>query len=92
MTMRWTMLSISIVLLLGGCIQDLLADGAALAPDTETDASSTSTGEPLDPRPRQTAPGVQTVTGDDESTETSATTGDPGTTVRTRCRARGKKR
>ncbi len=74
MTMRWTMMFISIVLLLGGCIQDLLADGAALAPDTETDASSTSTGEP--PTPTTSAdPGVQTVTGDGASTGTSEETG-----------------
>jgi len=78
--MRWTMMSISIVLLLGGCIQDLLADGAALAPDTETDTSSTSTGEPPTPT-SSNDPGVQTATGIDESTETSATTGDPGTSA-----------
>jgi len=78
--MRWTMMLISIVLLLGGCIQDLLADGAALAPDTETDASSTSTGEPPTPT-TSNDPGVQTATGVDESTETSATTGDPGTSA-----------
>ncbi len=69
--MRWTKMSISIALLLGGCIQDLIAEGAGLAPTTEADASSTSsTGEP--PTPTTTAgSGVQTVTGDGASTGTS---------------------
>lgn len=72
--MRWMMMLISIVLLLGGCIQDLLAEGAGLAPDTEADASSTSTGEP--PTPTTTAgSGVQTVTGDGASTGTSVGSG-----------------
>jgi hypothetical protein len=81
--MRYTTLTISTLLLLGGCIQDLLADGAALAPDTETDASSTSTGEPSLPTTSSAGSGVQTVTGDAESTETSGSTSagtepDPG--------------
>ncbi|MBL9101551.1 MAG: hypothetical protein JNL82_11370 [Myxococcales bacterium] len=59
-------------LLLGGCIQDLLADGAALAPDTETDASSTSTGEPSTPTTTGVGSGgVHTVTGDSGSTGTT---------------------
>jgi len=73
---RYTTLTISTLLLLGGCIQDLLADGAALAPDTESDASSTSTGESSLPTTSSAGSGVQTVTGDAESTETSGSTGD----------------
>jgi len=68
--MRWTIKSISIALLLGGCIQDLLADGAALAPTTGADASSTSTGEPSTPT-TTAGSGVQTVTGAVASTGTS---------------------
>jgi hypothetical protein len=70
--MRWTILLFLASLLLGGCIQDLLADGAALAPDTETDASSTSTGEPSTPTTSGVGPGgVHTVTGDSGSTGTT---------------------
>jgi hypothetical protein len=70
--MRWTILLFWASLLLGGCIQDLLADGAALAPDTETDASSTSTGEPPTPTTSGFGPGgVHTVTGDSGSTGTT---------------------
>ena len=72
--MRYTTLTISTLLLLGGCIQDLLADGAALAPDTDNAASSTSTGEPSLPTTSSAGSGVQTVTGDTESTETSGST------------------
>lgn len=72
--MRYTTLTISTLLLLGGCIQDLLADGAALSPDTEADASSTSTGEPSLPTTSSAGSGVQTVTSDAESTETSGST------------------
>lgn len=68
--MHRTMMSISTALLLGGCIQDLLAEGAALAPDTGTEASSTSTGEPSTPT-TTAGSGVQTVTGDGVSTGTS---------------------
>jgi len=80
--MRRTTFLISTMLLLGGCIQDLLAEGAALAPDTETDASSTSTGEP--PTPTTSAgSGVQTVTGDEETTgpSTTSTGDDPGSST-----------
>lgn len=62
-------------ILLSGCIQDLLADGAALAPDTETDASSTSTGGPPTPTTSGGGPGVHTVTGDSTSTGTTEGTG-----------------
>jgi hypothetical protein len=68
--MRWTKMWISIALLLGGCIQDLIAEGAGLAPTTEADASSTSTGEPLTPTTTAGSE-VQTVTGDGASTGTS---------------------
>jgi hypothetical protein len=70
--MRRTTLLLWGSLLLGGCIQDLLADGAALAPNTETDASSTSTGEPSTPTTSGADPGgVHTVTGDSGSTGTT---------------------
>src|SRR5688572_3653285 len=76
MTMRLTTLLFWGSLLLGGCIQDLLADGAALAPDTETDASSTSTGEPSTPTTSGVGSGgVHTVTGDSGSTGTTEGTG-----------------
>ena len=78
--MRWTKMSISIALLLGGCIQDLIAEGAGLAPTTEAGSSSTSsTGEP--PAPTTSAgSGVQTVTGYEETTGPSTTSSgdDPG--------------
>ncbi len=82
-TMRQTMTMMSISsLLLGGCIQDLLEQGAELSPDTEAAASATSTGDP--PTPTTSAgvnsSPVQTVTGPpDETTSPSATT--PGTTT-----------
>jgi len=75
------MLSISSLLLLDGCIQDLLEQGAALLPDTETAASATSsTGEPVTPTTTEGVdlPPVQTVTGDVDSTGLDSTSAEPG--------------
>ena len=79
---RYTlMMSLPALLLAGGCIQDLLNEGDGLVSITATvDAGSTSsTGEPSTPTTSGGA-GVQTVTGDEESTGPSTTSsgGDPG--------------
>nr|WP_293175527.1 hypothetical protein [Nannocystis sp.] len=78
-----TTMSISSLLLLSGCIQDLLDQGAALAPDTETAASTTSTGEPPTPTTSDEANSspVATVTGPPDETTSPSTTQDPGTTM-----------
>ena len=79
---RYTLIkSLPALLLLGGCLQGLLNEGDGLVSisATEADASSTSTGEP--PTPTTSAGlGVQTVTGDEESTGPSMTSSgaDPG--------------
>jgi len=83
--MRQTITKMSISsLLLGGCIQDLLDQGAALTPDTETAASATSTGDPPTPTTSEgvNSSPVQTVTGSpDETTSSSTTMQEPGTTT-----------
>ena len=75
------MMSLPALLLAGGCIQDLLDEGDGLVSITATvDVSSTSsTGEPSTPT-TSAGSGVQTVTGDGESTGPSTTSsgGDPG--------------
>jgi hypothetical protein len=79
MTMRSYTLMISLLaLLLAGCIQGLLDEGDGLVSitATEADTSSTSTGEPPTPT-TSGASGVQTVTGDEESTGPSATSSGP---------------
>jgi hypothetical protein len=72
---RYTLIkSLPALLLLGGCLQDLLNEGDGLVSisATEADASATSTGEP--PTPTTSAgSGVQTVTGDEDSTGPSTT-------------------
>lgn len=72
---RYTLIkSLPALLLLGGCLQDLLNEGDGLVSisATEAVASSTSTGEP--PTPTTSADsGVQTVTGDEDSTGPSTT-------------------
>jgi len=79
---RYTLMkALPALFLQGGCIQDLLDEGASLVSitATEADASSTSTGEP--PTPTTSAgSGVQTVTGASEETG-ETTTFDPWTTT-----------
>jgi len=63
----------------GGCIQQLLSEGDGLVSitATETDGNSTSsTGEPPTP-PTSTDSGVQTVTGDQDSTGASPSSSGP---------------
>ncbi len=81
--MRRTMTTISLssLLLLDGCIQDILDEGAALTPDTVTAASTTSTGEPPTPTTSEgfdSGP-VATVTGppDEKTSSSTATTTSP---------------
>ena len=67
-------------LLLGGCLEGLLNEGDGLVSITATvDVSSSSTGEPSTPT-TSAGSGVQTVTGDEESTgsSTASSGGDPG--------------
>ena len=75
------MMSLLALFLAGGCIQGLLDEGDGLVSITATvDASSTSsTGEPSTPT-TSAGSGVQTVTGDEESTgpSTTSSAGDPG--------------
>jgi hypothetical protein len=68
--MRWTMMPMLSLLLAACGYQDLLAEGAALAPTTGADVSSTSTGEPSTPT-TSGGSSVNTVTGGGESTGTS---------------------
>jgi hypothetical protein len=74
------MKSFPALLLLGGCLQDLLneGDGLVSVSATEPDASSTSTGEP--PTPTTSAgSGVQTVTGDEDTGPSTTSSGaEPG--------------
>jgi len=85
MTMhRYTLLkSLPALLLLGGCLQDLLneGDGLVSVSATEADASSTSTGEP--PTPTTSAgSGVQTVTGDEDTGPSTTSSGaEPGSST-----------
>ncbi len=77
---RYTwMMSLLALLLLGGCLEGLLNEGDGLVSITATDAGSTSTGGPPTPTTSGGA-GVQTVTGDEESTGPSMTSSaaDPG--------------
>ena len=79
---RYTVIkSLPALLLLGGCLQDLLNEGDGLVSlsATEVVVGSTTTGEP--PTPTTSAgSGVQTVTGDEDSTGPSTTSSgaDPG--------------
>ncbi len=70
----YTLMMSLLALLLAGCIQGLLDEGDGLVSitATEADTSSTSTGEPPTPT-TSGASGVQTVTGDEESTGPSTT-------------------
>jgi len=74
---RYTLLkSLPALLLLGGCLQDLLNEGDGLVSISATaaDASSTSTGEP--PTPTTSAgSGVQTVTGDEDTGPSTTSSG-----------------
>ncbi len=75
------MMSLLALFLAGGCIQGLLDEGDGLVSITATvDASSTSSaGEPSTPT-TSAGSGVQTVTGEEESTgsSTASSGGDPG--------------
>ncbi|GEM_PF-2446166 len=74
----YTLMISLLALLLAGCIQGLLDEGDGLVSitATEADASSTSTGEPSTPT-TSGGSGVQTVTGDEESTGPSTTSSGP---------------
>lgn len=90
--MRFTMTTISIssLLVLGGCIQDILIQGAELAPDSDTD---TGTSTPSEPTPTTAVDtGAPTVTGAQDSepdsgsgpvTEPGDTANDPPPTIET---------
>ncbi len=75
----YTLMMSLAALLLAGCLQGLLDEGDGLVSITATeDASSTSsTGEPSTPT-TSGGSGVQTVTGDEESTGPSMTSSGPG--------------
>jgi hypothetical protein len=86
MTMRsyTLMMFLAALLLAGGCIQDLLNEGDGLVSITATvDVSSSSTGEPSTPT-TSAGSGVQTVTGDEQTTgeitgpSTTSSGGDTG--------------